>query len=226
MPPPSPSWSIRDSVTANPKLREMENPAHLLDRRLQALQARGESEFDQAFVSVEQQRIGAMVVTSDTMFSDRSAALGLAAARHAVPAMGAYRDFPRAGGLMSYGSDLGDAYRRVGLCAARILKGEAPRDLPVMQSTKVEFVINAGAAERSGCHAAHAARACRRGDRIAALLCRCDSLHSYSLGHLVTDHRHHHRRNLSSGPQSMQFWCCWARSMALRGPHYSKLSGF
>ena len=139
-----------DSVTADPKLREMENAAHLLDRRLQVFQARSESEFDQAFVSVEQQRIGAMVVTSDTMFSNESTALGHAAARHAVPAMGAYRDFARAGGLMCYGSDLGDAYRRVGLCAARILKGEAPRDLPVMQSTKVEFVINAGAARALG----------------------------------------------------------------------------
>jgi putative tryptophan/tyrosine transport system substrate-binding protein len=72
------------------------------------------------------------------------------AARHAVPAMGAYRDFARAGGLMSYGTDLGDSYRRVGLCAARILKGDAPRDLPVTQSTKVEFVINAGAARALG----------------------------------------------------------------------------
>ena len=91
-----------------------------------------------------------MVVTSDTMFSNESAELGRAAARHAVPTMGAYRDFARAGGLMSYGTDLGDAYRRVGLCAARILKGEAPRDLPVMQSTKVEFIINAGAARALG----------------------------------------------------------------------------
>jgi len=139
-----------DSVTADPKLREMENAARLLDRRLQVFQARSESEFDQAFLSVEQQRIGAMVVTSDTMFSNESAALGRAAARHAVPAMGAYRDFARAGGLISYGSDLGDAYRRVGLCAARILKGEAPRDLAVTQSTKVEFVINARAAKALG----------------------------------------------------------------------------
>ena len=64
--------------------------------------------------------------------------------------MGAYRDFTRAGGLMSYGSDLGDAYRRVGICAARLLKGQAPSDLPVMQSTKVEFVINVGAAKVLG----------------------------------------------------------------------------
>ena len=128
----------------------MENAARLLDRGLMVVNARNESEFEQAFLSVEEQQIGAMVVTSDTMFSNESAALGRSAARHAVPTMGAYRDFARAGGLMSYGTDLGDAYRRVGLCAARILKGEAPRDLPVMQSTKVEFVINAGAARALG----------------------------------------------------------------------------
>jgi putative tryptophan/tyrosine transport system substrate-binding protein len=139
-----------DSVTAGPKLREMKNAARLLGRRLQVFNARNESEFEQALLSVVEQRLGAMVVTSGTIFSNQSAALGRAAARHAVPAMGAYRDFVRAGGLMCYGSDLGDAYRRVGLCAARILKGEAPRDLPVTQSTKVEFVINAAAARALG----------------------------------------------------------------------------
>jgi putative ABC transport system substrate-binding protein len=139
-----------ESVTAAPKLREMENAARMFNRRLQVFRARSESEFDQAFLAVEQQRLGAMLVTSDTMFSNESAALGRAAAGHAVPTMGAYRDFTRAGGLMSYGSDLGDAYRRVGICAARLLKGQAPSDLPVVQSTKVEFVINGGAAKVLG----------------------------------------------------------------------------
>jgi putative ABC transport system substrate-binding protein len=139
-----------ESVTAAPKLREMENAARMFNRRLQVFRARSESEFDQAFLAVEQQRLGAMLVTSDTMFSNESAALGRAAAGHAVPTMGAYRDFTRAGGLMSYGSDLGDAYRRVGICAARLLTGQAPSDLPVMQSTKVEFVINGGAAKLLG----------------------------------------------------------------------------
>ena len=114
------------------------------------LNARSESEFEQIFVTVEQQRIGAMVVTSDTMVSNESATLGRVSARHTVPTVGAYRDFARAGGLMSYGSDLADAYRRVGVCAARILKGETPRDLPVTQSTKVEFVINARTANALG----------------------------------------------------------------------------
>jgi putative ABC transport system substrate-binding protein len=138
------------SFTADPKLREMESAARMLNRRLHVLHASSEQEFDQAFATAEQQRIGAMVVTSDTMFSNESMNLGRASARHSVPAMGAYRDFTRAGGLMSYGSDLADAYRRVGLCAARLLKGEAPGDLPVMQSTKVEFVINLKTASALG----------------------------------------------------------------------------
>ncbi len=131
-----------NSLTAAPKLREMENAARMFNRHLHVLNARSESEFESIFATVEQQRIGAMVVTSDTMFSNESATLGRASARHTVPTMGAYRDFTRAGGLMSYGSDLGDAYRRVGLCVARILKGETPSDLPVTLSTKVEFVCN------------------------------------------------------------------------------------
>jgi putative ABC transport system substrate-binding protein len=139
-----------ESVTADPKLREMENAARMFNRHLQVLKARSESEFEQAFVTVEQQRIGAMVVTSDTMFSNESAALGRASARHTVPTMGAYRDFTRAGGLMSYGSDLADAYRRVGGCVTRILKGETPSDIPITQSTKVEFVINQRTANTLG----------------------------------------------------------------------------
>jgi putative tryptophan/tyrosine transport system substrate-binding protein len=138
------------SVTADVKLRAMENAARLLNRHLQVLNARSESEFDSIFATVEQQRIGAMVVTSDTMFSNESAALGRASARHTVPTMGAYPDFTRAGGLMSYGSHLGDAYRRVGVCAARLLKGETPSDLPVMQSTKTEFVLNLRTANALG----------------------------------------------------------------------------
>ncbi|HKN08865.1 MAG TPA: ABC transporter substrate-binding protein [Pseudomonadota bacterium] len=139
-----------ESLTADPKLREMESAARMLNRRLQVLNARSEREFEQVFATVEQQQIGAMVVTSDTMFSNESATLGRASARHTVPTMGAYRDFTRAGGLMSYGSDLHDAYRRVGACAARILKGETPSEVPVTQSTKVEFVINLKTANALG----------------------------------------------------------------------------
>jgi putative ABC transport system substrate-binding protein len=131
-----------ESLTADPKLREMAKAARIFNRHLQVLDAHNGSEFEHAFVTAEQQRIGAMVITSDILFSNESATLGRASARHTVPTIGAYRGFTRAGGLMSYGSDLTDAYRRVGVCAARLLNGETPRDLPVTQSTKVEFVIN------------------------------------------------------------------------------------
>jgi putative ABC transport system substrate-binding protein len=139
-----------ESLTADPKLREMAKAARMFNRHLQVLNARTGSEFEQAFVTAEQQRIGAMVITSDIMFSNESSTLGRASARHTVPTIGAYHDFTRAGGLMSYGSDLTDAYRRVGVCAARLLNGETPRDLPVTQSTKVEFVINGRTAHALG----------------------------------------------------------------------------
>ena len=139
-----------ESLTVDPKLREMAKSARMFKRHLQVLNAHTGSEFEQAFVTAEQERIGAMVITSDVMFSNESATLGRASARHTVPTMGAYRDFTRAGGLMSYGSDLTDAYRRVGVCAARLLNGETPRDLPVTQSTKVEFVINGRTARALG----------------------------------------------------------------------------
>ena len=158
-----------NSLTAAPKLREMENAARMFNRHLRVLNARSESEFESIFATVEQQRIGAMVVTSDTMFSNESATLGRASARHSVPTMGAYRDFTRAGGLMSYGSDLGDAYRRVGLCVARILKGETPSDLPVTHpQSRVcsQFADRQGARPRRIANAASRRR--RRGDRVGA----------------------------------------------------------
>jgi putative ABC transport system substrate-binding protein len=139
-----------NSVTASVKLREMDNAARMLGRRLRVLEAHGESDFEEAFAAAEQQKIGAMLVVSDTMFSNESADLGRAAARHKVPTMGAYGMFTRAGGLMSYGSDLGDGYRRVGECVARILKGENPASIPVQESTKVEFVINLRTADTLG----------------------------------------------------------------------------
>jgi len=139
-----------DSLTTAVKLREMESAARSFGRQLHVLNARSEREFEMVFTTLEQQRIGAMVVASDNVFSHESADLGQLAARHAVPIIGAYRDFVRAGGLMSYGTDLTDSYRRVGVCVARILKGERAGDLPVQQSTKVEFFINLKTANALG----------------------------------------------------------------------------
>jgi putative ABC transport system substrate-binding protein len=139
-----------DGLTADAKLREMQNAARLLGRSLQVLHARGEAEFDGIFTAAEQQGLRAMVVVSDTVFSNESTELGRTSGRHRVPTMGAYRPFTRAGGLMSYGTDLGEAYRHVGMLAARILSGESPADMPVQQSTKSEFVINLKTARALG----------------------------------------------------------------------------
>jgi putative tryptophan/tyrosine transport system substrate-binding protein len=139
-----------DSLTTTPKLQEMESAARSFGRRLHVLHARHEGEFEAVFAAIEQEQLGAMVVTSGNVFSNESATLGQVCARHTVPTIGAHRAFARAGGLMSYGTDLSEAYRRVGSCAALILSGEEPSVLPVQLSTKVEFVINLKAAKALG----------------------------------------------------------------------------
>jgi putative tryptophan/tyrosine transport system substrate-binding protein len=139
-----------DSVTTAAKLREMDSAARSFGRQLHVFNARSGHEFEAVFTSVEQQRIEAMVVASDTVFSNASEELGRVSTRHRVPMIGAYRYSAQAGGLMSYGTDLADSYRRVGTYAARLLKGERPGDLPVRQSTKVEFVINLRTANALG----------------------------------------------------------------------------
>jgi len=138
------------SLTIDPKLRALQTAAQILDRRLQQFHARSRQDFEAVFATAAQQRLGAMVVVSDTVFLNESADLGRAAADHKVPSMGAYSPFTRAGGLMSYGSDLGEAYRAVGATAARVLRGEKPADISVRESTKVEFVINLKSAQALG----------------------------------------------------------------------------
>jgi putative ABC transport system substrate-binding protein len=90
------------------------------------------------------------VIAGDAFFNSRRTLLAILSARHAVPAIFEFREFAAAGGLVSYGADLADAYRSVGIYVARILKGDKPADLPVQQVTKVEMIINLKTAKALG----------------------------------------------------------------------------
>jgi len=118
--------------------------------QLVIVRANTESDFDAAFSTLVRQRAEAVLVCASPFFNNRREQLVVLAARHAVPAIFEWRDFAAAGGLMSYGTSLADAYRQAGVYAGRILKGEKPGDLPVMQSTKFELVINPSTAKALG----------------------------------------------------------------------------
>ena len=102
------------------------------------------------FASLVHEGIGALVVSNDPFFNARADLLAALAARHAMPTIYPIREYAAAGGLMSYGSSLAEAYRLVGVTTGRILKGEKPADVPVQQSTKVELVINLKTAKMLG----------------------------------------------------------------------------
>ena len=120
----------------------VQDTARALGARVVILNASSPSEIDSAFAAIVKERMGALVVSGENFFLSQRDRLVELAARHAVPTIYGYREFVTAGGLMSYGSDMSDAYRRVGFNTGRILKGDKPADLPVQQATKIEMVIN------------------------------------------------------------------------------------
>jgi ABC-type uncharacterized transport system substrate-binding protein len=136
--------------TAAGQLRDIEEAAHATRQRLHIVHASTEGELEAAFASIAQNRIPALLVAGDAFFTAWRDKLAALAAHHAVPAMYYFREFPVAGGLMSYGIDLADTYRYIGVYTGRILKGDKPADLPVLQPTKFEFVINLKAAKALG----------------------------------------------------------------------------
>jgi putative ABC transport system substrate-binding protein len=121
-----------------------------LGLRIYVAKSRSESDFDPTFAFLIQQQVGALLIGGDALFNSQRARLAALAARHALPAIHFAREYIAAGGLMSYGSSLTDAYRQVGVYAGRLLRGAKPADLPVMLPTKFELVINLKTAKALG----------------------------------------------------------------------------
>ena len=130
--------------------RDVLAAAPVLGLKVQILKASTDREIDAAFVSLAQAPTGALLVANDFFFNNRIERLIELAARHAIPTMSTQREFVVAGGLIGYGTSLTEQYRQVGLYAGRILKGEKPGDLPVLQATKLELVINLKTAKALG----------------------------------------------------------------------------
>lgn len=129
---------------------DLEEAARTLGRQLRVLNVASAAEIDAAFAILRREKVGALLVGSDPFLTGRRQQLVTLAARDVLPALYFNREFVLEGGLMSYGNDIPDVYRQAGLYAARVLKGEKPPEMPVIQSTKFEFVINLKTAKALG----------------------------------------------------------------------------
>ena len=139
-----------DSVPASNETNDIRAAARSVGQRIEILQAGTERDIDKAFTSLIDLRVDALLVAPHALFATQASQLVALAVRHAIPTLYWRREFVEAGGLMSYGSNLADTLRVVGVYAARILKGENPGDLPVQQPTKFELVINLKTAKALG----------------------------------------------------------------------------
>ena len=141
----NPTFAGTDAITD-----DMQAAARALGLKLNVLKASSEHDLEAAVASIGQLGAGALVVASDPFFFGRHDRVVTVVAHHAVPAIYQFREFAAAGGLMSYGTNLADAYRQAGVYVGRILKGTKPTDLPVMQPTKFQLVINLKTAKSLG----------------------------------------------------------------------------
>jgi putative ABC transport system substrate-binding protein len=139
-----------NSTTTESTLRGLEAPARTMGMQIQVFNASTIREIDATFAALVNERPDALFVGISPFLLDRRVQLAQLAARHAIPAIYAEREHAEVGGLMSYGASIGDAYRQLGVYAGRVLKGAKPADLPVMQSSKLELVINHSTARMLG----------------------------------------------------------------------------
>ncbi len=135
---------------ADSEMAEVEVAGRIIGLQTEKVTASSEHDLDAAFATIGQQRVDAVMVGADGFLITRRDQIAALAARYAVPGIYPFPDYPAAGGLMSYGASLTDAYRQAGVYTGRILKGAKPADLPVMQPTKFEFVINLKTAKALG----------------------------------------------------------------------------
>jgi len=136
--------------TTQSHITDIQAAARALGVELLMLNASSDREIDAAFESLAQQRVNAVIIGTDQLFTSRRDQLVVLAARHALPAIHYLREFADAGGLISYGASITDAYRLAGGYAGRILRGDKPADLPVQQTVKFELAINASTAKALG----------------------------------------------------------------------------
>jgi putative ABC transport system substrate-binding protein len=147
----------RFAVLVNPRnpqtrsvITDVQAAASAMGQQVEILTATTKREIAPAFSDVLQKRADALLISADPLFATRPVQLAILAARHAMPTIYALREFAEAGGLMSYGSNFTDLFRQAGTFAGRVLKGEKPADLPILQATKFELLINLQTAEALG----------------------------------------------------------------------------
>jgi len=131
-------------------MSEIQEAARTLGQQIAVVEARNEGDLDHVFATIMQTHAGALFVSDDPLFTGARTQLTALAAKYAIPASYSFRDLAVAGGLMSYGVNLPDVHRQAGVYTGRILKGAKPADLPVLQPTKFEFVINLKTAKALG----------------------------------------------------------------------------
>jgi putative ABC transport system substrate-binding protein len=137
-------------VVTEPLSRDSQAAARALGLQLHILHASNDSEIEAAFATLNGLQAGGLVIGPDSFFNSRSAQLAALALQYSVPAVYQYRDFTAAGGFISYGGNLTDAFQLAGMYAGRVLNGEKPAELPVQQSTKVELIVNVKTARALG----------------------------------------------------------------------------